>query len=95
MLSRIRPPTQRGMVLTPIQLRAARVLAGWSREDLAASSGVGAATIKDFEAGRSNPKLETIRKWKRALEGAGVVFLDDGAKSDEGGPGVRLRARRR
>jgi transcriptional regulator with XRE-family HTH domain len=83
------------MVLTPLQLRAARILAGWTREALARSSGVGAATIKDFEAGRSNPKLETIRKWKRALESAGVVFLDDGAKSDEGGPGVRIKAKKR
>jgi transcriptional regulator with XRE-family HTH domain len=83
------------MVLTPLQLRAARVLAGWSREELARTSGVGAATIKDFEAGRSNPTLETIRKWKRALQAAGVEFIDDGAKSDEGGPGVRLRKGRK
>jgi transcriptional regulator with XRE-family HTH domain len=83
------------MVLTPAQLRAARTLAGWTREDLAKASGVGSATIKDFEAGRSSPTLDTIRKWKRALEQAGVILIDDGAKSDEGGPGARLKAKKR
>ena len=76
------------MVLTPAQLRAARALLGWSREDLAAHSGVGVNTTKDFEINDSNPKLETVRKWKRALEQAGVVFLDE---TETEGPGVRLR----
>jgi transcriptional regulator with XRE-family HTH domain len=59
---------------------------------LAKKSGVFANTIKNFESGISDPKLSTLSKWRRALEAAGVEFIDDGAKSDEGGPGVRLRA---
>jgi transcriptional regulator with XRE-family HTH domain len=78
-------------VLTPAQLRAARALLGWSREDLAEKSGVGANTTKDFEINDSNPKLRTVQKWMRALETAGVQFIDDGARPEEGGPGVRLR----
>jgi transcriptional regulator with XRE-family HTH domain len=59
--------------------------------DLAAKSGVSANTIKGFERGSSDPKLSTLHKWRRALEAAGVVFIDPGAKSDDGGAGVRLR----
>ena len=77
-------------MLTPAQLRAARALVGWSREDLAKRSGVGAPTIKDFELNGSDPRQGTVHKWQRALETAGVRFIDDGQKSDEGGPGIRL-----
>jgi hypothetical protein len=35
-----------------------------------------------------DPKLSTLNKWYRALEGAGIEFIDeDGAR----GPGVRLQ----
>jgi len=78
-------------MLTPSQLRAARSLVGWTRDDLAEKSGVFANTIKNFENGISDPKLSTLHKWRRALEAGGVEFIDDGAKSDDGGPGVRLR----
>lgn len=82
-----RAPTPAGM-LTPAQLRAARALIGWSREDLATQSGVGANTTKDFEINGSDPKLGTVLKWRRALETAGVEFIDETAT---GGPGVRLK----
>jgi transcriptional regulator with XRE-family HTH domain len=82
--------TQAG-VLTPQQLRAARAIVGWSREALAEKSGVPAITTKQFENGGTDPRLSTLHKWRRALEAAGVVFIDPGAKSDDGGPGIRLR----
>jgi len=75
-------------MLTPAQLRAARALVGWSRDTLAKRSGTSAPTIQAFEALGSDPKLSTLNKWYRALEGAGVEFIDDDA---EHGPGVRLR----
>jgi transcriptional regulator with XRE-family HTH domain len=75
-------------VLTPAQLRAARALLGWSREDLAESSGTGAETVKNFEFRGSDPKLGTVQKWRRALEAAGVKFIEG---DDQDGPGVRLR----
>jgi hypothetical protein len=34
----------------------------------------------------------TVQKWRRALEAVGVMFID---ADDEGGPGVRLRTKRR
>jgi transcriptional regulator with XRE-family HTH domain len=66
-------------------------LIGWSREDLAKHSGVGANTTKDFEINNSNPKLGTVNKWRRTLEAAGVEFIDP---FDDKGPGVRLRAQK-
>jgi hypothetical protein len=47
------------------------------------------------QRGGSDPRLSTLNKWKEALEGAGVVFIESDAKSDEGGRGVRLRTGRR
>jgi transcriptional regulator with XRE-family HTH domain len=75
-------------MLTPAQLRAARALVGWSRETLAEQSGTAAQTVQGFEALGSDPKLSTLNKWYRALEGAGVEFIDE---SVEHGPGVRLQ----
>jgi transcriptional regulator with XRE-family HTH domain len=63
-------------------------LLGWSREDLAAKSGTGAETVKNFEFRGSDPKLGTVQKWRRALEAAGVQFID---ADETGGPGLRLR----
>ncbi|MFZ1102678.1 MAG: helix-turn-helix domain-containing protein [Hyphomicrobiaceae bacterium] len=74
-------------MLTPQQLRAARALVGWSREDLARESGISTLAIKSFETRGSDPRQTTIYKWRRALEKAGVVFID---KDRDGGPGVRL-----
>jgi predicted transcriptional regulator len=75
-------------MLTPAQLRAARALVRWSREDLADKSGVSAPAIRDFEVGHSDSKQGTVQKWQRALEAAGVKFID---ADDHDGPGVRLR----
>ena len=75
-------------MLTPSQHRAARALVGWSREDLAKKSGVGSATVKDFELSGSDPKMGTVQKWRRALEAAGVHFID---ADPQGGSGVRFQ----
>ncbi|KAB2920017.1 MAG: helix-turn-helix transcriptional regulator [Hyphomicrobiaceae bacterium] len=75
-------------MLTAAQLRAARALVGWSRDDLAARSGISAPTVRDFEVNGSDPKLGTVQKWRRALEAVGVEFIDE---DDVKGPGVRLR----
>jgi predicted transcriptional regulator len=81
-------PHNPGAMIQPAQLRAARALIGWSREALAKASGVPAPTIRDFELDKTDPKQGTVHKWRRALEGAGVEFLDaDEAK----GVGVRMR----
>jgi ribosome-binding protein aMBF1 (putative translation factor) len=82
-------------MLTPEQLRAARALVGWSREDLARKSATSAETVKGFEGRGTDPKMGTVLKWKRALEAAGVIFIDPDTASDEGGAGVRMRSQKR
>jgi transcriptional regulator with XRE-family HTH domain len=74
-------------MLTPPQLRAARALVGWSREDLAEKSKMSAQAVREFELGSSDPKLGTVHKWRRALEAAGVRFID---ADQQGGSGVRF-----
>jgi transcriptional regulator with XRE-family HTH domain len=75
-------------MLTPAQLRAARALLGWTRDDLAAKSGVAAVTVKGFEYLGADSKISTLQKMRRALETAGIQSIDEDA---DGGPGVRLR----
>jgi hypothetical protein len=50
---------------------------------------------RQFAVCRAPPRSttgSTLHKWRRALEAAGVIFIDLGAKSDEGCAGVRLRS---
>ena len=78
-------------MITVAQLRAARALVGWSQPELAERSGVGLATIRRMEGARGLPKSAAENVWRvqKALEDAGVVFIDENG----GGPGVRLRDR--
>jgi hypothetical protein len=39
----------------------------------------------------ADSKISTLNKLRRALEAAGIEFIDDGARSYEGGPGLRFR----
>ena len=75
-------------MLTPAQLRAARSIVGWSRDELATKSDTASMTVKAFERSMSDPKLSTLHKWRRALEAAGVEFIEP---DHDGGPGVRLK----
>jgi ribosome-binding protein aMBF1 (putative translation factor) len=75
-------------MILPAQLRAARALVGWSREALAKASAVQAPTIRDFELEKTDPKQGTVQKWRRALEQAGVEFVEE---SDASGAGVRFK----
>ena len=73
--------------MTPAQCRAARALLNWTQQQLADAAGVGNATIRNFEAGRSGPQKATLTVLCRALEAADVEFIEENG----GGPGVRLR----
>ena len=76
-------------MLLPKQLRAARALVGWSREDLAEKAGVSPATVRGFELLGADSKQSTIFRMQRALEIAGVEFIEG---DEHKGPGVRLKA---
>ena len=75
--------------ISSAQLRAARALLRWSALDLAKASKVGVATIRRVEVveGEIPVTLPNEAALRRALEGAGVEFIDENG----GGPGVRLR----
>ena len=69
----------------------ARAALKWTVRDLAEATGLHRNTITNIEVGRyaGDPiSLETIEK---ILAGAGVEFIDENG----GGPGVRLRKRKR
>ena len=74
-------------MITSAQCRAARGLVGWSQQELAKNAGVGTVAIHQLESGTSQPRRATLDVVRRALEAAGVEFIDENG----GGPGVRLR----
>jgi hypothetical protein len=75
--------------LTSAQIRAARALLRWSAEDLARESTLGVTTIRRAELTEKETSMTTANDSavRRALEAAGVEFIDENG----GGPGVRLR----
>jgi transcriptional regulator with XRE-family HTH domain len=79
--------------LTSSQIRAGRALLRWSADDLARESALGVNTIRRAELAEDETSLTVANDLavRRALEAAGVEFID----GDGGGPGVRLRQRRR
>jgi len=76
-----------------LKIRAARALLRWSAEDLARASTLGVTTIRRAELTEAQTSMTTANDLavRRALEAAGVDFIDDNG----GGPGVRLRQRPR
>lgn len=80
-------------MITAAQLRAARVLLGMDQRRLAALSGLSVPTIQRMEASETmiRGNVDSLVKLITALEGAGIELIDDGANSDGGGRGVRLR----
>ena len=75
--------------LTSAQIRAARALIRWSAEDLARVSAVGVTTIRRAELAEDATSLTAAndRSLRRALEDAGVEFIDENG----GGAGVRMK----
>ena len=75
--------------LISAQIRAARSLIRWSAEDLARECSLSVATIRRAELadGETSMTVANNHAVRRALEGAGVEFIDENG----GGPGVRLR----
>ncbi|HVU11778.1 MAG TPA: helix-turn-helix domain-containing protein [Phototrophicaceae bacterium] len=74
------------------QIRAARALLDWSQKQLAEKSKLSVPTIKRME-GAMGPERSTeanVEAVRRALEGAGIVFLD-AKQNKDGGAGVRLK----
>jgi transcriptional regulator with XRE-family HTH domain len=71
--------------MTPPQCRAARGLLNWNQDDLARTARVSVVTVRNFENEKSDPMRATLEVIRRALEEAGVEFINGDS------PGVRLR----
>jgi transcriptional regulator with XRE-family HTH domain len=65
----------------------ARGALNWTVDSLARAANVGEATIRRFEQERAVPIPATVAAIQRALEAAGVEFIEQNG----GGAGVRLR----
>lgn len=91
-----RPRAYHTTMITGRQIRAARVLIGWSVEELTRQSGVSYATIHRIEHadGAPNVRMTSLVAIQHALEQAGVIFLSPGQHA-AGGEGVRMRGGRR
>jgi len=81
-------------MLSAAQLRAARALLGIDQRQLAEMSGLSVPTIQRMEASgdviRGN--VDSLMKLIAALGGAGLELIGEGAASEGGGRGVRLKA---
>ncbi|MBB3146709.1 transcriptional regulator with XRE-family HTH domain [Phyllobacterium trifolii] len=80
-------------MITAPQLRAARALLGIDQRQLAELAGVSVPTIQRMEASRHVVRghVDTLMRLLAALEAAGVEVINEGAVSQDGGRGVRLK----
>jgi len=58
-----------------------------TQPQLATAAGVGLSTVVDFERERRSVSEDAVEKMQRALESAGIEFIEENG----GGPGLRLR----
>jgi transcriptional regulator with XRE-family HTH domain len=83
-------------MITATQVRAARALLNIDQRELAHMSGLSLPTIQRMEASEDviRGNVDSLMKVIAALEKAGIELINEGAVSQEGGRGVRLRALR-
>lgn len=80
-------------MITAPQIRAARALLGMDQRALAAAAGLSLPTIQRMEASEGNVRgnVDSLVKLITALDNAGVELIQEGAISQGGGRGVRLK----
>jgi len=80
-------------MITAAQLRAARALAGLDQREIAELAGLSVPTIQRMEAsgGVIRGNVDSLMKLIGALDAAGIELIGEGAVSQGGGRGVRLR----
>ena len=78
--------------LRSFQIRAARALLRWSADDLARESALGLNTIKRAELAEDETSLTQANDLavRRALEAAGVIFIDENGGGPEFACGKRI-----
>lgn len=80
-------------MITAAQLRAARALLGMDQRLLAETAGLSVPTIQRMEASEDMVRgnVDSLMKLVAALEAAGIELINEGAASQGGGRGVRLK----
>jgi transcriptional regulator with XRE-family HTH domain len=63
-------------MITGPQIRAARALLGWSQARLSSVTDISIHSIQKFENELTKPHTRTLSKMRRALESAGIEFVD-------------------
>jgi transcriptional regulator with XRE-family HTH domain len=81
-------------MITAAQMRAARALLGIDQRELAQRCGLSLPTIQRMESsdGTIRGNVDSLMKLVEALAAAGIELIDEGAVSQSGGRGVRLKA---
>jgi transcriptional regulator with XRE-family HTH domain len=72
------------MTITPAQVKAARLLLGWTQSELAGQAGGSATTVAYAENDRPRRPATRLSAIRPAVEAAGIEF-------DDKGHGVRMR----
>jgi len=82
-------------MMTAAQLRAARALTGLDQRRLAELAGLSVPTIQRMEAseGVIRGNVDSLMKLVEALNAIGIELIGEGAASQTGGRGVRLKDR--
>lgn len=80
-------------MITAPQIRAARALLGMDQRALAEAAGLSLPTIQRMEASEGNVRgnVDSLVKLITALDNAGIELIQEGAISQGGGRGVRLK----
>jgi transcriptional regulator with XRE-family HTH domain len=83
-------------MMTGPQLRAARALAGIDQRALADKAGLSVPTIQRMESsdGVVRGNVDSLMKLVTAFEKLGIELINEGAASEPGGRGVRLKSTR-
>jgi transcriptional regulator with XRE-family HTH domain len=81
-------------MITAAQLKAARALLGIDQKRMAELAGLSVPTIQRMEAsdGVIRGNVDSLMRLVAGLDGAGVELIGEGAASQGGGRGVRLKA---
>ena len=79
-------------MITSAQIRAARAMLDWSREQLSDNSSVGLSALMRLESAEGVPSgnIKTFEAVQKAFEKAGIEFLG----SPEDGAGVRWKIKK-
>lgn len=75
-------------MLTPVQIKMARVAVGLGVRELAEAAEVAPSTISRFESEKGGLQARTLDRIQKVLERRGILFI---AADSSGGPGVRLK----